>query len=426
MISYYLTSLGVIPYFASRAFVPLFTTAALGRFGPEFGPLADFVGIQLLGSMPGWATSNLALLILGLLAVVDIVAAKIPEVRELISLGDSQLKGAAAFLMCFAIVRGNPMEIVGHVEKVGLTTSFASGQSFAYVWSFAIGAVVWFAAVMRNSIFGFLREMDEDDDLGIQGFLSWVEDGIGIFGVLFVVVFPVLALALVGLTLLGLWLTRRYLEHRELKAKVPCPHCGTPNPTCGASCSSCGQARQLVYQVGLLGSIKDIAVTDLYQHRLQLLSRKRCASCGERLKDRRIAQPCQSCGAKPFGSPEAVEEYLRFLRATLPRTLAILLLISAVPLLGLVPGMIYYRLSLISSLRCYVPRSQGFLARWVIRLLSLVLLALQPIPLFGMLTLPSLCLLNFTIYQALLFSAFVGYFMGMAVLLPLGWSWFHF
>ena len=310
MISYYLTSLGVIPYFASRAFVPLFTTAALGRFGPEFGPLADFVGIQLLGSMPGWATSNLALLILGLLAVVDIVAAKIPEVRELISLGDSQLKGAAAFLMCFAIVRGNPMEIVGHVEKVGLTTSFASGQSFAYVWSFAIGAVVWFAAVMRNSIFGFLREMDEDDDLGIQGFLSWVEDGIGIFGVLFVVVFPVLALVLVGLTLLGLWLTRRYLEHREQKAKVPCPHCGTPNPSCGASCSSCGQARQLVYQVGLLGSIKDVAVTDLYQHRLQLLSRKRCASCGERLKDRRIAQHCQSCGAKPFGSPEAVEEYL--------------------------------------------------------------------------------------------------------------------
>ncbi len=402
MISYYLTSLGVIPYFASRAFIPLFTTVVLGRFGPDFAPLAKFAGIQLLGQLPGWATSNLALLILGVLAAIEMVAVKIPEVRELISLTDAQLKGAAAFLMCFAIIRGNPMEIVEHVEKVGLTTGFASGQSFAYGWSFVIGAVVWSTAVMRNAIFGFLREIDEDDDLGIQGFLSWVEDGIGIFGVIFAVVFPILALILVSLTLLGLWITRRYLERREQKAKVPCSKCGTPNPTCGIRCSTCSQMRQQVLQVGLLGSIKDLVVTDLYQHRLQLLSRKRCGSCGERLAERRITQSCQSCGIKPFGSSEAVEEYLRSLRATLPRTLAFLLLIGAVPLLGLVPGVIYYRLSLISSLRCYVPRSVGFLARWGIRLISLVLLGLQPIPLLGMLTLPILCLLNFTIYQALL------------------------
>ena len=402
MISYYVTSLGVIPYFASRAFVPLFTTAALGRFGTEFAPLAEFAGLQLLGALPDWATSNIALLILGFLATIEVVAAKIPEVRELVSLVDTQLKGVAAFLMCFAIVRGDPTELAEHVAKVGLTTSFAPGQSFAYGWSFVIGAVVWFAAVMRNSIFGFLREIDDDDDLGIQGFLSWVEDGLGIFGVIFVVLLPTLALVLVGLTLLGLWTTRRYLERREQKAKVPCSHCGTPNPACGIRCSSCGQMRKQVRQVGLLGSIKDLLATDLYRHRLELLARKRCGSCGERLAERRIAQLCQSCGTKPFSSSDAVEEYLRSLRATLPRTLAFLLLIGAIPLLGLIPGVIYYRLSLISSLRCYVPRSVGLLARWGIRLLSLILIGLQPVPLLGMLTLPLLCLLNFTIYQALL------------------------
>ncbi len=402
MLTYYLTSLGVIPYFASRAFVPLFTTALLGRIGSDSAMFAGVDGIQLLANMPGWATGNQALLILGLLALFEIVTAKIPEARELISWSDAQVKAAAGFVMCFAIVRGDPMELVEHVEKVGMTTSFAAGQSFAYGWSFIIGSVVWFAAMMRNSIFGFLRELDEDDDLGTQGFLSWVEDSLGIFGVVFAVVFPVLALILVGLTLLGLWLTRRYLERREQQAKVPCVHCGAPNPLCGIRCSSCRQPRQQVRQVGLMGSIKDTIATDLAQHRLQLLAGKRCGHCGERLKDRRLAQQCQGCGVEPFRDSAAVEEYLASIRATLPRTLAILLLLSAVPLIGLIPGVIYYRLSLISSLRCYVPRSVGALARWVIRILSLMLLALQSVPLLGIVMLPLLCLLNFTVYQGLL------------------------
>jgi len=68
MLTYYITSLGLIPYFTSRAFVPLFATAAIGRFGPAFGPLADILGVRLLASMPSWASSNTALLVLGLLA----------------------------------------------------------------------------------------------------------------------------------------------------------------------------------------------------------------------------------------------------------------------------------------------------------------------------------------------------------------------
>ncbi len=402
MLTYYLTSLGVIPYFVARAFVPLFTTALVGRLGSDTALFADAAGVQLLANMPGWATSNSALMILGLLALFEVVTTKIPEIRELISWSDAQVKAAAGFLMCFAIVRGDPIELVEHVEQVGLTTSFASGQSFGYVWSFVIATIVWFAAMMRNSIFAFLREFDEDDDLGIQGFLSWIEDSLGVFGVLFAVVFPMLALLLVGLTLLGLWLTRRHLERKEQLARVPCDHCGAPNALCGIHCPSCRQPRRGVRQVGLMGSIKQTLATDLDQHRLQLLAGKRCGNCGERLKDRRLAQQCQSCEVEPFRDSAAVEAYLASLRATLPRTLAVLLLLSAIPLIGLVPGVIYYRLSLISSLRCYVPRSVGAVARWGIRILSLLLLALQSIPLFGMLMLPLLCLLNFTVYQGLL------------------------
>ncbi|MEE8524980.1 MAG: hypothetical protein V3T72_13680, partial [Thermoanaerobaculia bacterium] len=108
-------------------------------------------------------------------------------------------------------------------------------------------------------------------------------------------------------------------------------------------------------------------MTDLAAHRLQLLTRKRCSSCGERLKERRLSQSCNACGTRPFTDSRDVEEYLASLRATLPKTLAILLVLSFIPVVGLIPGIIYYRLSLIASLRTYLPRSVGFAGKWLVR-----------------------------------------------------------
>lgn len=66
------------------------------------------------------------------------------------------------------------------------------------------------------------------------------------------------------------------------------------------------------------------------------------------------------------------------------------------------PGIIYYRLSLIASVRRYLPRHVGCLTRWGVRLLNLSLITLQPIPGLGALTLPAMCISNFYIYQAVL------------------------
>lgn len=406
MLTYYFTSLGLIPYFTSRAFIPLFATAAIGRFGPGFAPLADVLGVRLLASIPAWATSDGALLVLGLLALAEAGAAKVPEVREMLTLTDSQLKAVAALLVCFAMVRGNPADLVDHIQQVGLTTDFAAGgaagHSLAYIWSFVIGSIVWLGAAARNAIYSFLIDLDPDDDLGVQGMLSWLEDGIGFFGVLFAVIFPILALVLVALTLTGLWGVKRLIEKREQRAKVPCPDCATPNAPCGPRCPSCQRLRQQVAAVGILGIVKSTPAPALPLHRLDLLARKRCAFCGDRLTDRRLDQGCSSCQTAAFESSEAVERYLQHLRASLPKTLAVLTCLSFIPLFGLVPGVVYYRLSLISSLRGYVPRSTGFLARWAVRLLNIALIALQPIPLLGTLTLPLMCLTNFQVYQALL------------------------
>ncbi len=402
MLTYYMTSLGLIPYFTSRAVVPLFATAMIARLGPGFGPVADVLGVRLLASMPSWATSNTALLVLGFLAAVEVGAAKMPEVREILALTDTQLKAVAAFLFCFTMVRGNPADLVGHIQQVGLTTDLASGNSFAYVWSFVIGSVVWFGAAARNVVFNFLIDLDPDDDLGLQSLLSWLEDAIGFFGVLFAIIFPILALALAAMTLTCLWLIKRLIRRREEHAKIPCPDCSTPNAPCGPRCPGCQRFREQIMAVGVLGVIKATPAPDLSTHRLALLSRKRCAFCGDRFTDRRLDQTCPSCDTEAFESAQALETYLQHLRASLPKTLAILTCLSFIPLVGLIPGVVYYRLSLISSLRGYLPRTTGFIGRWLVRILNIGLIALQPIPLLGTLTLPLMCIVNFLIYQTLI------------------------
>ena len=69
------------------------------------------------------------------------------------------------------------------------------------------------------------------------------------------------------------------------------------------------------------------------------------------------------------------------------------------PLLGLIPGIVYYRLSLLGGLRRYLPTGASIVTRWTVRLLNLVLIALQWIPFVGAAMLPLLCITNFALYR---------------------------
>lgn len=400
-LTYFFTTLGLIPYITSRAFVPLFASALIARYGTEWRPLADLAGVQLLDTMPAWATADPVLVTLGLLALAEVVANKSPELREFVSLTDTQIKGLAAFVLCLALaVQADPALGNG----IPLVESGIFGPlSWTVLWALMVGTGTWFLARLRKGIYLFLMEVDEDDDLGLQKLLSWMEDGLGFVGVLFVMLLPAVALAVTGLTLLTLYLIQKHLERREEKRKVPCEDCGTPNPLCGAFCARCGKERSVIRQVGFLGTIKEEApVRDPDLHRSRLQACKRCRRCGERLRGKSLDQGCQACGTLPFEDGRDLEAYIGRLRGELPRTLLLLLVMGAVPVVGLVAGVIYYRLTLISGLRHYVPRSSRFLGRWMMRIVGALLVCLQPIPLVGAFSLPAMCLLNFLLYRRLL------------------------
>ena len=402
MLTFYLTTLGIVPLFVSRAFLPVFATALVARLGGEWGWLAQRAGFELLADLPPWLRGDAALALLGVLALVEVARAHVPELRELLPRSEARLKGIGAFFLCFLLVEGDPRDLLAHLLENGLSTDYAWGRSFAYTWSFGIGWLVYLGARLRSAIYAALIEADEDDSVGLQRLLAWAEDGVGFFGVLFAVLLPAVACGVAGLTLLGLGVLRRGLEARERRSRAPCSHCGAPSHLCALACASCREALPAPRQVGVLGTARSQPVEDPEAHAQRLLARHRCASCAERLTQRRADQRCPACGTPAFADVSALEAYLSSLRERLPRTLGVAAALGLVPVLGLVPGIVYYRINLIAGMRYYVPRSRALVSRWLVRGLNLVLLCLQPVPLLGALSLPIMCSTHYAVHRAAL------------------------
>lgn len=116
-LSFYLTSLGVVPLFAFRAFGPMLATAIVARLGADWAVLADVAGIRLLSGLPPWATDDTTILILAAMTGLELLLNKVPETRELIRYSDTQLKAIAAFLVCFYLVEGDPRELLEHIRQ---------------------------------------------------------------------------------------------------------------------------------------------------------------------------------------------------------------------------------------------------------------------------------------------------------------------
>ena len=270
---------------------------------------------------------------------------------------------------------------------------------FNFIWSAIITTVTWAVAAFRRGFMLLLSEIDEDDVLGVQGFVSWIEDLGVIGGIILASIVPLMALVIFGLTLLGLFLFEKYLEQQEKKRMVSCATCQTQIYASAPKCYQCETENKQARQVGVLGQATQKLVTDLKTHKLRLVAKKRCPVCANRLKDKNIRQICSICQTVTFAQVDDIKQYMRHLERNLPKVALITGLLSFIPLFGIIPAIIYYRFSLISSLQGYIPRSTGCLMRWVVRALNIGLISLQPIPFLGMLTLPLMVWTNFAIYR---------------------------
>jgi hypothetical protein len=395
-VSAVLYTLSSVPIFASRPFLAAFVTALLARFGTELPWIGDNAIVVALGASPEWFRSTACLSVLGFWALLEVLSAKSPEVRQVLEQVDGLVKAAVAVLVAFAVIDADTARTIGAIQKAGFSLESA--------WVLVVGAATWFAAGLRRKAVELVIEADEGDDVGLQSLLAWAENSWAVLGILFLVVFPIAALVLAGLTTLGIALARRRAERREERAKVPCAGCGTPIRPHATRCHACQREVEAPRAVGVFGQPKERAAEDRARHAFDLVARKRCPQCAGRLPKQAVSQTCPTCAKVTFATPAEFERYLDVLAARLPRTLLVSLALGAIPLLGVIPGVVYYRLNLVAGLRGYLPPLRGCTTRWAVRAIHFVVIVLQPIPILGAFVLPLMCLCTYLIYRRSLTS----------------------
>ncbi|HVX11477.1 MAG TPA: hypothetical protein VHC22_09870 [Pirellulales bacterium] len=334
----FIHSLGSVGIFPSRAFLPAFVTALVLRFGHSIPWIA---GSGLVGRIdaPSWFTSNTALIILGLLSLLELVATKSSELRELLDQFDGQVKAGMALLTSLGVASVHDAQVVRAVQQATLTDAL-----FALM---AAGAVYFFTS-LRRSFYGLLSEMDASDALGLQKLFSWVEDAWVAFGAVALIVFPLTMILLTAIAFGLLYICQKTLQQREEQRRIACTACGKSIYPCAVACPDCETANAQACSVGWLGQSQPDRRADPEHHALHLIEVGRCFHCATRLTKSRPQQACERCGRDTFRDDDQLNDYLRLIDSRVPSTLVVCFALGLVPVVGVVPAILYYRFRLVN------------------------------------------------------------------------------
>jgi len=383
--------IGASGFFTSRAFIPAFCTSLFLRYGQHFPFIGDLEFIQATGSEPTWYTSNLTLLVLGCLAALEVAATKFPEAQEALDGVHKYAKTGLAAISAMGVLGARDLDFIRE------TLSQASVLDMGVSGAFA--AVVYYLNTLRSAFMEMLAMGDPDDDLGIRTLISWFEDLWSSFGVFLLILYPLLIIVILGVFIGFLFAARKWAEYREERAKAPCPSCGEAVYGCATQCPACKAELAQPRDIGFLGGTVDRPAQPGKEHELRLVSKRRCPKCATRVKERRLPLDCPACAHRILGDPADQQAYTSKVRNRLPKVLGVSFLLSLVPVLGIIPGIIYYRVQLIAPFRAYIPASRGFLLRWLVRLVFLLLISLQLVPGLGGFMVPIMALISYGLYS---------------------------
>ena len=386
----FLQGLGSVGVFASRAFLPAFVTALMLRFGPQVPWMAHAGLIPHVQGIPTWFTSDAALVVLGLLSAVELAAERSPEAKALLDEVHGYLKAGMAALTYLGVLNATERAAVGQVTR--------QADLFEFVPVMVVAAGTFFATQVRGTIVRPLVDADEDDDLGLQKLLRWAGDLWGTLGTVALIVFPLLTIAVFGLTILILVLIERRVESRGDRTKVPCAHCGQLIHAGALACPFCRAPVEEPRAVGLLGQAQETP-TNTASLPYRLVAVKRCPVCATRFDRRGVKQTCGACGHRLMDDPDFARAYIAFIDRRVPLACLVCFLLGLIPVLGVIPGVIYYRLTIVAPFRRYLPTGQRWLLRWGVRLAVVILVAFQWVPVAGGLAVPSMALISYAAYR---------------------------
>ncbi len=398
-----LAGVNSIGLFASRAFVSAFAVAAVLKWGPQIGWINNTGLLQRVKDVPSWFTHDVTLTILGLLAVLEITATKSADARALLNEIEGYIKSASAFVTTLAvsgIITHNDAavlrEITAFIEPV--QAGFGD-QAVGFIAACLSAVGVWFTCTARRGLIGLFLDADPDDDTMVLGLMSWAEDLWALLGTLLLIFFPLVMLALTVLILGVVALLRWCAIRREEKSKTPCAVCGESMYRSAVACPACKQPNAEIHAIGWLGQSLDTREQHPDAQPLRLTQKQRCPVCATHLQSGKACQVCPACGHELFKKGDEVSRYLAELDARVPVVLVLTGLFSLVPVVGIIPAILLYRLRLVAPLRRYTSAWRTVPTRWALRLLFFVLIWVQVIPVVGGLAIPIMAAISYGAYR---------------------------
>lgn len=392
-------TVGLTGLFAARAFVPMFGAALTLRFAPELGWIAEWGLLRLMGgeAIPSWFTTDSTLLVLGILALAEILAHKSSEARQLLTLVDQYAKPLTALLTYLGILSLTDAEVLGALLG-GAGTAYGVGSVLVTGGTFLVAAV-------HNGLLESAIEVDEDDDTGALGLLSWAQDGWSLLGIVLLILFPLIMGGLIVLAIGLIFALRKAAESLEDRGKGACPECGQELHRTALTCPTCEAPNPSPAALSWLGTATRTTVSNRTEHSLLLASHRRCPRCATRLPRRTVDQACPACGSRPFDSAEFAAAYDRAISERLPSVLVVCALLSLIPVVGLIPGVITYRLTLVAPYRRYLERGRRLLLRIGMWICFLFLILFQWVPVIGAAVVPIMALVSYRVYRGAFLNA---------------------
>ncbi len=190
-----------------RMFAPTFLFGLICRFMPTFSWCPDGIS-KMAESCPHFLSSNFGLVIFGVLGVLEVVANWEDSIKELLSETniETYVKPLFAAITTFSICTPEQAQVLsaavnGVPDAVAMasdpSTASATGGTFTAIVSAAVcGGGTFGLCKVRSYIVSTIRELDPDNTLHLNTFLTLFEEGSWLAILPIVLIFPILALLL--------------------------------------------------------------------------------------------------------------------------------------------------------------------------------------------------------------------------------------
>lgn len=379
-----ITILGSIPLFSLRTFLPAFLTALFLTY-PQYFPGMGDVAPAPEGS---FISKDWVLISLGILSLLEIIGDKSSSIRNFVKDAETYLKPIIFLVLNLSLLDETSTEVLKDVQWF----------AFDPLWILLVfGALlVHWLATLRRDFITFLENIDEDDNLFIGKFTSWVEDSLVLFGFLLLIWTGILMVAVyAAATTFFIYIGKRY-ERKLEEQKTICPNCGGKNLPFAVKCHNCKATQPSIYAVGILGQKKKEIVTDIKKHQLQLVSHRKCPECANKLKSKKIHQSCELCGTVLFEAP-TIEEFINFQDRRFYRITGLAFLLGFIPIVGFVLSAVLANIYLFSPYRRFLPSGSSFLTKLFIKFITFLFFVLGVV--LGFIAAPVYIILRYLIWK---------------------------